>query len=152
MFINVICACIFPIDVLTVGVWKTLSELQDPELRRSASALPDTVLRSRADSTTKKYLYAFQRWKVWAEARQEVSIHPVNGVHFALYLQHLAESIQSKSAVEEAVNAIGWVHQISGLPPIVQSPFFVPRWKAYEGSWPSRSRRKSLLRLRCLPH
>ena len=40
-----------------------------------------------------------------------------------LYLQHLGESVKSKSAVEEAVNAIGWVHQVSGLPPIAESPF-----------------------------
>ena len=40
-----------------------------------------------------------------------------------LYLQHLGESVKFKSAVEEAVNAIGWVHQVSGLPPIAESPF-----------------------------
>ena len=35
---------------------------EDPELRRLAMALLETVLKSRADSTTKKYLGAFQRW------------------------------------------------------------------------------------------
>ena len=48
---------------------------------------------------------------------------PVQEVHFALYLQHLGEAVQSKAAVEEAVNAIGWVHQLAGHPPIVASPF-----------------------------
>ena len=38
-------------------------------------------------------------------------------------LQHLGETTQSKSSVEEAVNAVGWVHQISGLPSISASPF-----------------------------
>ena len=47
-------------DVLLKGVWETVAELKDPELRRLASALPGTVLQSRADSTTNKYLYAFQ--------------------------------------------------------------------------------------------
>ena len=30
--------------------------------------------------------------------------------------------VQSKSSVEEAVNAVGWVHQISGLPSIFSIP------------------------------
>ncbi len=108
---------------MTVGVWKSLAELQDPVLRRLADSLSSTVLHSRADNTTRNYMYAFQRWKLWAEPRQEVTVYPVREVHFALYLQHLGETTQSKSAVEEAVNTIGWVHQIAGLPPIAESPF-----------------------------
>ena len=60
------------------------------------------------DSTTKKYLGAFQRWKTWAEARRGVPSFPVQDIHLVLYLQHLSESIQSKSAVEEVVHAILW--------------------------------------------
>ena len=110
-------------DTLTTGVWQELAELKDPELRRLAESLPETVLHSRADSTTKKYLNAFQRWKTWAVERQEVTVFPVQEVHFALYLQHVGEASRSKSAVEEAVNAVSWVQQISGLQPISQSPF-----------------------------
>ena len=108
---------------MNVGVWKTLSELQDPELKRLAQSLPDTVLHSRADSTASKYLGAFRRWEKWAKPRQEVSVYPVHEVHFALYLQHLGGTVKSKSAIEEAVNAIGWVHQLSGHPHITESPF-----------------------------
>ncbi|KAL5502672.1 hypothetical protein EMCRGX_G009481 [Ephydatia muelleri] len=50
-------------DVFSSGVWPLLSNLEDPELRRLAKALPATVLKCKADSTTKKYLGAFQRWK-----------------------------------------------------------------------------------------
>ena len=46
--------------VFTSGVWPLLSNLEDHELRRLAQALPATVLSSRADSTTKKYLGAYQ--------------------------------------------------------------------------------------------
>lgn len=111
------------VDTMASGVWKELAELQDPELRRLAESLPDTVMCSRAESTTAKYLYAFQRWRNWAKPRREVTVFPVGEVHFALYLQHLGETVKSKSAVEEAVNAIGWVHQISGFSPIAESPF-----------------------------
>ena len=111
------------VDVMPVGPWKALGEIQDPELRRLAGLLPQTVLRSRANSTSAKYMPAFQRWRQWAEQRREVKIYPVQEVHFALYLQHLGESVQSRAAVEEAVNAVGWVHQLGGQQPIAASPF-----------------------------
>ena len=110
-------------DTMTGGVWAELADLKDPELQRLAGSLPATVLHSRADSTVSKYAYAFQRWKAWAEARSEVTVFPVKEVHLALYLQHLGEKLHSWSAVQEAVNAIGWIHQLSGLEPVTQSPF-----------------------------
>ena len=107
---------------MTGGVWAELTGLQDPELCRLAKLLPSTVLSSRADSTVAKYGYAFQRWKTWAEHRTGVSVFPVSKVHLALYLQHLGESTHSWSAVQEAVNAIGWVNHLSGREPIAQTP------------------------------
>ena len=90
-------------DVFSSGVWPLLSNLEDPELRRLAKALPATVLRCKADSTAKKYLGAYQRWKTWAEARRvwggggggmfPCTAHPFGAVLAAP---------QSKSAVEEA--------------------------------------------------
>ena len=111
-------------DVFSSGVWPLLSNLEDPELRRLAKALPATVpvLKCKADSTTKKYHGAFQRWKTWAEARQGVPSFPVQEIHLVLYLQHLSESVQSKSAVEEVVHAVSWLHQMAGLPSIAGSP------------------------------
>ena len=76
-------------DVFSSGVWPLLSNLEDPELRQRAKALPATVLKCKADSTTKKYLGAFQRWKTWAEARRGVPSFPVQDIHLVLYLQHL---------------------------------------------------------------
>ncbi len=110
-------------DVLSTGVWETLAELQDPELKRLAGLLPATVLRSRADSTSKKYMAAFQHWRAWAEPRQEIKVYPVHEVHFALYLQHVGEHTQSRSAVEEAVNAVSWIQQLSGVASVSESSF-----------------------------
>lgn len=109
-------------DVLTTGAWESLQEVQDPELRRLAEALPGTLLQSRASSTTAKYLRAYERWNSWAGQRAEVKAYPVDEVHFALYLQHIGESTQSKSAVEEAVNAISWVQQLADHQPVSTSP------------------------------
>ncbi len=115
---------LFPncIDISTATVWKQLDELEDPELKRLAAFLPDTLLRSRADSTTRKYLGAFRRWKTWADARQDVPAFPVQDIHFALYLQHLGEIAKSKAPVEEAVHAISWVQLVSGQPQASASP------------------------------
>ena len=54
------------VDVLTQDSWRLLNELDDPELKDLASRLPATILRSRADSTVKKYLSAYRRWRTWA--------------------------------------------------------------------------------------
>ena len=42
---------------------------------------------------------------------------------FAVYLQHLGDTNGSRSAVEEAVNAVGWVHQIAGYPTVTNFSF-----------------------------
>ena len=111
-------------DVMGAGVWPLLKDLEVPELRRLAQSLPATVPRSRADSTTKKYLGAYQRWKTWAEARCEVPVpaFPVKDIHLALYLKHLSESVQSRAAVEEAVHALSWLHEVAGLESVGMSP------------------------------
>ena len=41
----------------------------------------------------------------------------------ALYLQHLAEVLESKAAAEEAVSALGWVHSLAGVPSPAESQF-----------------------------
>ena len=48
---------------------------------------------------------------------------PVQEVQFTLYIQHLAETTESKAAVEVAVNVVSWEHQMAGLKPIFSSPF-----------------------------
>ena len=109
-------------DIRAQGSWKLLEELEDPELRILASKLPATILHSRADSTVKKYLRAFRRWKAWASSRGLTPI-PAKPHHFALYLQYLGEESQSKASVEEAHNALGWVHSSAGLSSPSSDPF-----------------------------
>ena len=46
--------------MFSAGDWPLLRDLQKPELQQLAAGLPDVVLSGRADSTTKKYLGAFQ--------------------------------------------------------------------------------------------
>ena len=109
-------------EVFSTGVWPLLSNLEDPELQHLARELPAVVLSSRADSTTKKYLGAYRRWKAWADSRQGVPSFPVRDIHLALYMQHLSESSHSKAAVEEVVHALSWLHKVAGMQAPSDSP------------------------------
>ena len=101
-----------------------MQQVEDPELKKLAEDLPGTIVGSRADSTVKKYLRAFQRWKGGASRyAAEIAVYPVKEAHFALYLQFLAKSSRSKASVEEAVNAIAWVQRLAGHQPVSASPF-----------------------------
>jgi len=91
-----------PTGVVMEGTWKLMSELEDPELKALARRLPATILHSHADSTVKKYLGAFRRWKTWATSHNLVLI-PAKPHKVALYLQHLADTKRSKSAAEESL-------------------------------------------------
>ena len=119
------CVCmqyVLSLDILSHGSWRLLDELKDPELKALASKLPYSVLHSRADSTVRKYLGAYRRWRTWATAHNLKPI-PAKPHEVALYLQHLAELSKSKAAVEEACNALSWIHSSAGLVSPMVDPF-----------------------------
>ena len=95
------------------GSWKLMSDMEDPELKALVRKLPTTILHSRADSTINEYLGAFGRWKTWATSHNLVSI-PAKPHEVALYLQHLGDRTQSKSAAE-ACNTLSWIHSSAGI-------------------------------------
>ena len=39
-----------------------------------------------------------------------------------VYIQHLSESVQSKAAVEEALHALSWLHEVAGLEHVGAAP------------------------------
>ena len=96
--------------------------MEDPELQELAGKLPQTVMHSRADSTVRKYLAAYKRWKQWA-LKYGLPVMPAKEHHVGLYLQHLADTVASKSAVEEACNSLAWVHCTAGISSPTSSPF-----------------------------
>ena len=109
IFIAMISICF--LEVLSSEVWQAIGSFQDPELSRLARALPETVMKARADSTTKKYLGAF---RTWAAGKSGLTAFPIEVAQFALFLQQLGETTRSKAAVEEAVNAVSWVQRLAG--------------------------------------
>jgi len=90
---------------------RKVDDYQDPQLQELARKLSNTLLHSQANSTAKKYLAAFKRWKVWA-LKYGMTVLPANDCQLALYLKHIGDIEGSKASVEEAGNALAWVHTI----------------------------------------
>ena len=105
-----ICSMCVPTEFQPAEVWPSMNDTDDPELIELASQLPATALKSRADSSTKKYLGAYHHWRNWAK----LPVFPASARHIVLYLQSIGNRLQSKSAVE-AVRAVAWAHHVAGL-------------------------------------
>jgi len=118
----VVLLCSILVGVLAQGSWKLFEELEDPTLRKLVENLPATIMHSHADSTVQKYFRAYRRWKVWAMTDKFDPI-PAKPEQFVLYLQYLGKETHSKSAIEEACNAIAWVHTTAGLVSTTAHPF-----------------------------
>ena len=56
---------------------------------------------------------------------------PAQPLELCSYLQSIGSTTGSKSAVEEAVNAVSWVHTIAGLESPTKHPTVVPIVEAY---------------------
>ena len=52
---------------------------------------------------------------------------PAHVHQVALYLQYIGKTTRSKSAVEEAFNALSWTHALAGLDSPTYNPFFRSR-------------------------
>ena len=109
-------------DVFSQGTWLDLQSIEDPELKDLASTLPSIVLQGKAPATIKKYGGAFGRWKRWVAGRPEVSVLPAKPIHVALYLSYLAQVAKTPAPLEEAVNALSWVHRMATVEDITAHP------------------------------
>ena len=99
-------------------IWKDIANLKDPKFSHLAKGLSETIMKARADTTTKKYLRAYGRWKKWVRPGKSF---PIELPKFLLYLQDLGEHSRSSAAVSEAINAISWVQHLAGVEPVAQN-------------------------------
>ena len=109
------------VELFSQGVWEEVKDTENPELQQLAGKLPQTVMHSRADSTVRKYLSVYKRWKIWA-LEHSLPVVPTKEHHVGLYLQHLADTVASKSAVDGACNSLAWVHCTAGFSSPMASP------------------------------
>jgi len=86
-----------------------MRELQEPKLQELVAGIQRTLRLSRAESTVQKYTRTVDRWKKWAAQYTEILQIPAQPVHVALYLQHLLNTTEAKTAVDDAV------HECAGM-------------------------------------
>lgn len=82
-------------------------------------------MQGKAPATVKKYSGAYGRWKKWSTSHNEVHTLPAKPVHVALYLTYLAQSAKTPSPLEEAVNALSWVHKMATVEDVPAHPLVV---------------------------
>lgn len=86
-------------------------------LKDFAAAVPQFLQKCKADSTVRKYSYAFLRWKTWILENNfgETCVFPAKPYHFCVYLSYLANTNGTVGAASDAFYGIKWAHEIVGL-------------------------------------
>jgi len=111
-------------DVFESGVWlefaNDIKVNSNKYLCELASSLQESVLASKAASTTDKYLGGWKRWKYFA-VQYNLDIFPVRPTHLALYIQHLSRSSASISPIDTAIYSVRWAHVLADLPSPTES-------------------------------
>ena len=110
------------LDIFASEAWSQLKNLETAYLQELASALTETVLQSKADSTVKCYNAGWLRWQKWSAENFGKTELPANPMHVVLYLQSLLkdckQSSKSVSIIISAIYSIRWAHQTA----LMESP------------------------------
>ena len=109
----IVAACYSIPDVFSQGAWLDLQSVDDPELKDLASTLPSIAMQGKTPATIKKYSGPFSRWKQWASSCHEVPVLLAKPMHVALYLGYLSQVAKTPAPLEEAINALSWVHRMA---------------------------------------
>ena len=79
----------------------------------------------------------------------DVTVFPVDTIHLALYLQYLGNSTGLRAAVEEAVYALAWIHQVTGLPLLLMIVLSKLYWESFVAFWHCPLSRNNQSLVRC---
>ena len=101
-----------------MGKWTdgSYSLMGRQNLQDLADELPDFLLKSKAQSTKKKYESSFKSWSKWCLTSAFIKPIPATEYFVALYLLHLSKTANTISTVNDAMYAISWAHQLAGFP------------------------------------
>lgn len=98
-----------------VGRWTAIDKSTDDEIVSSLkSKFPQYCLLSRADSTRKKYEYAFKAFCKWSDLHK-LPYLPATDISVSLYLIHVSEMSKSSSTINDIVYSVSWAHRLAGL-------------------------------------
>lgn len=112
------------LNIFSQGFWKEIKERAESSgSPRLFEVLKKTVLAAKATGTVVNYTNSLNRWINFANEKYLVNVFPVTVVDVALYFCHLSDSHVSASVIETSYCALKWVHDISGAPNPMNSPF-----------------------------
>ena len=72
-------------NIFASEAWSQLKNLKTAYLQELASALPETALQSKVNSTVKCYNAGWQRWRKWSVGNFGKTELPANSMQVALY-------------------------------------------------------------------
>ena len=115
---TIIYLSLLPFLQLDTLVAKISNTVENPELKELAKQVPQLVLKSRAENTTKKYNTYFCKWIAWCQTYSIKSM-PAKDEHVALYLTSLVQNKVSPEVMESTFYAIEHFHKLN----LLDSPF-----------------------------
>ena len=76
--------------------------------------LPELLLESRSQSTSKSYLHGLKKWKQWviSNCLGSRDILPARALHVAIYLASIIQAANSPSPLIHALYSLKWIHDI----------------------------------------
>ena len=104
------------VEVLKDALQPNFQQVEDGRLRALVQDLPAVLLKSKADSTARKYEKGFNPWRKWASQFKEIVIFPASSVHVSLFFLSLIQESASCSTIDEVHYGLKWVHDLAGLP------------------------------------
>ena len=104
------------VEVLKDALQPNFQQVEDRRLRALVQDLPAVLLKSKADSTARKYEKGFDTWKKWASQFKEIVIFSAPSVHVSLFFLSLIQESVSCSTTDEVRYWLKWVHDLAGLP------------------------------------
>ena len=147
---NVPYSLYFVLDNLYFGVWKTLSQIQDENLRETASKLPELLDNGLAKSTLSKYKPGWNKWINWVRTYPEVNSCPADAFFVAVYINELVLQTSSLSSISQAFFGIRWGHIRCGLFSPTDHPFVKLAFEGAKRIVKSVKNQKEPLPLECL--
>ena len=114
------------VEVLKDALQPNFQQVEDGRLRALVQDLPAVLLKSKADSTARKYEKGFNTWRKWASQFKEIVIFPASSVHVSLFFLSLIHESASCSTIDEVHYGLKWVHDLAGLPDPCNSLLALP--------------------------
>ena len=121
--------CIFVlilVEVLKDALQPNFQQVEDRRLRALVQDLPAVLLKTKADSTARKYETGFNTSRKWASQFKEIVIFPASSVHVSLFFLSLIQESASCSTIDEVHYGLKWVHDLAGLPDPCNSSLVLP--------------------------